>query len=211
LNLNVSQFNAKAFANRRRFIYFLGPTIYREKEISMAAEEIAGINPKVDEQSEQLEFWLELHDTPHVCDYPLTPQSRFVIGNDDPVDKEIRFAVNKYLSRKKFRPQKPPALSDLSVFVCSPTPILDKTDLGNFFEQSLRGYIQSSTWPNRGLQDSEAEAIGYVVQLQFETEARAEIANKANQELVQNYWYLKGGTSHMESFPDLHAISPNNR
>jgi hypothetical protein len=171
------------------------------------------INPNaVDSESDRVELWLELHDYRPICDYPLLPEHQFVIGKDDPIDKEIRFSVERCLARKTPPSQDVPALSRLSVFVCSPTPILDKTDLGNFFEQSLRGYIQSSTWPNRGLQDPEAVVTGYVVQLQFETEARAEIANKANQELVQNYWYLKGGTSHMKFFPDdLPPISPNNR
>jgi hypothetical protein len=130
-------------------------------------EAITAINLNVEVEPEQLEFWLELHDTPHVCDYPLTPQSRFVIGHDDPVDKEIRLAVNEYLSRKRFQPHNPPALSNLPVFVCNPKPILDKTDLTHFFNQSLRGYIQPSSWDERGLRDTEAPVVGYTVELEF--------------------------------------------
>jgi hypothetical protein len=114
----------------------------------------------------EYELWLEVWDTPHTYSYPLIPQSHFLIGHDQ-MDEEIRLFVSHYLSRK-FRPQEePPDLRGLSVFVCSPTPILKKSDLRQFFVGSYRGYIQTASWPDRGLQDANAERVGYVAELWF--------------------------------------------
>jgi hypothetical protein len=120
-------------------------------------------------ETDRVALWLEPFDIRFEYNYAPLPEHLFLIGNTDPIDRAIRFAVQGYLSVQpilRYGVPNPPPLSNFSVFVCSPSRIQNVSDLGCFFAQRLRFHVQMASSPCR-LGDSETKTAGYIVQLEF--------------------------------------------